>query len=59
MRTADADNWRQRTALVGSDWAGDHHDVVLVDFCGKIGEGAAALLHILKIPARKASTETA
>ena len=37
-QTADTDNWRQRTAFVGFDWAGDHHDVVLVDFCGKIVE---------------------
>jgi len=34
----DMDNWRQRTAFVGFDWAGDHHDVVLVDQHGKIVE---------------------
>ncbi len=34
----DADNWRQRTAFVGFDWAGDHHDVVLVDQHGRIVE---------------------
>ena len=38
VQTADTDSWRQRTAFVGFDWAGDHHDVVLVDFCGKIVE---------------------
>ena len=32
------DRWRQRTAFVGFDWAGDHHDVVLVDQHGKIVE---------------------
>lgn len=37
-QTADTDNWRQRTAFVGFDWAGDHHDVVLVDQHGKIIE---------------------
>ena len=36
--TADTDHWRQRTAFVGFDWAGDHHDVVLVDQYGKIVE---------------------
>ena len=35
---ADTDKWRQRTAFVGFDWAGDHHDVVLVDQHGKIVE---------------------
>lgn len=30
------DNWRQRTVLVGFDWASDHHDVVVVDQHGKI-----------------------
>jgi len=34
----DAENWRQRAAFVGFDWAGDHHDLVLVDLCGKIVE---------------------
>ena len=34
----DAENWRQRAAFVGFDWAGDHHDVVLVDQHGKIVE---------------------
>jgi transposase len=37
-QTADTDNWSQRTAFVGSDWASDHHDVVLVDQHGKIVE---------------------
>ena len=37
-QTADMDNWRNRTAFVGFDWAGNHHDGVLVDFCGKIVE---------------------
>ncbi len=37
-QTADTDRWRQRTAFVGFDWAGDHHDVVLVDQYGKIVE---------------------
>ena len=32
------DRWRQRTAFVGFDWAGDPHDVVLVDQYGKIVE---------------------
>ncbi len=32
------DHWRQRTAFVGFDWAGDHHDVVVVDQHGKIVE---------------------
>ena len=35
---ADTENWRKRTAFVGFDWAGDHHDVVLVDQYGKIAE---------------------
>ncbi len=39
---ADTDHWRQRTAFVGFDWAGDHHDVVRVDQYGKIVEGAGA-----------------
>ncbi len=33
------DNWRQRTAFAGFDWASDHHDVVVVvDQHGKIVE---------------------
>ena len=35
---ANTDRWRQRTAFVGFDWAGDHHDGVLVDQHGKIVE---------------------
>ena len=37
-KTADANDWRQRTTFVGFDWAGDHHDVVVVDQCGTIIE---------------------
>jgi len=29
-------NWSERTTFVGFDWAGDHHDVVVVDQRGKI-----------------------
>ncbi len=32
------DNWSQRAAFVGFDWASDHHDVVLVDQQGKVVE---------------------
>ena len=32
------DNWRQRTAFVGFDWASDHHDVVVVNPHGRIVE---------------------
>ena len=31
-------DWRQRTTFVGFDWAGDHHDVVVVDQYGAIIE---------------------
>ncbi|MHC4407248.1 MAG: IS110 family RNA-guided transposase [Planctomycetota bacterium] len=34
----DTDSWRQRTTFVGFDWAGDHHDVVVVNQHGKIVE---------------------
>ena len=37
-KTADANDWRQRTTFVGFDWAGDHHDVVVVDQYGAIIE---------------------
>ena len=37
-QAANTDHWRQRTAFIGFDWAGDHHDVVLVDQSGKIVE---------------------
>jgi transposase len=30
------DDWNQRTAFVGFDWAGDHHDVVVVDPKGQM-----------------------
>lgn len=33
-----ADGGSERTAFVGFDWAGDHHDVVVVDQRGKIVE---------------------
>jgi transposase len=33
-----ADDWSERTAFLGFDWASDHHDVVLVDQHGKIVE---------------------
>ena len=32
------DNWSQRAAFVGFDWASDHHDVVVVDQRGKVVE---------------------
>ncbi len=32
------DNWSQRTASVGFDWASDNHDVVVVDQHGKVVE---------------------
>lgn len=32
------DDWGQRTAFVGFDWASDHHDVVVVNQHGKIVE---------------------
>jgi hypothetical protein len=35
---ADAEEWSERAAFVGFDWAGDHHDVVVVDRLGKVVE---------------------
>jgi len=32
------DDWMERAAFVGFDWASDHHDVVLVNQAGKIVE---------------------
>ncbi len=32
----ETDRWSERTTFVGFDWAGDHHDVVVVDQRGKI-----------------------
>jgi transposase len=34
----ETDGWSERAAFVGFDWAGDHHDVVVVDRRGKIVE---------------------
>ena len=30
------DRWSKRTTFVGFDWAGDHHDLVVVDRHGKV-----------------------
>ena len=35
---ADAEGWSHRAAFVGFDWAGDHHDVVVVDRNGRVVE---------------------
>jgi len=35
---ADAEEWSERAAFVGFDWAGDHHDVLVVDRLGKVVE---------------------
>ncbi len=35
---ADAEGWSERAAFVGFDWAGDHHDVLVVNRLGKVVE---------------------